>query len=92
MVDRQAPTCDEEPGCGRRMGAAKITRHSWSDEKKCRGCNQRGRHREAQAVLLPVLEGGQKPDHRRTGEVGTEGQNVVGRLEVAKRNHDAPSE
>ena len=41
-------------------------------KKKCRGCDKDRRHGEAQVVSLPVLEGGQNPDPRGTGEIGTQ--------------------
>ena len=64
----------------------------WSDEKKCRGCNHEegtGKHRlyhcpswrEVRRNLIP--EGLEK---------GIEGHSPEERLEVAKRNHDAPFE
>ena len=37
-VDGEAPTCDEEAGLGRRLGAENIVRHcARSYEKRCRG-------------------------------------------------------
>ena len=55
-VDKQAPTCDKETGCGRRMGTEEIKRHwvvgreevSWDVTKR--------RHGEALAVPLSVME------------------------------------
>ena len=38
-------------------------------------------------VPLPVLEGGQKLDPRKAGEIEAEGQDIKERLEVDKRNH-----
>ena len=57
----------------------------WSDVKKCRGCNEE-RHREAQAVPLPVVKGGQTSAPRRLGKVGAKSQHFQRRLEVAKRS------
>ena len=53
---------------------------------------QRKRHREAQIVPLPVLEGNQKPDPREITEMGTKGKDIKERLEVAERNHGASLE
>ena len=49
-------------------------------------------HGEAQAVSLSVIQGSQEPDPSGTGAIGAEGQDIQGRLEVADRNHVAPSE
>ena len=46
----------------------------WSIGKKCRGCNkEKKRHKEAQIVPLPVLEGGQKLGPRKMGQTVTKG-------------------
>ena len=54
-----------------------------SNEKKCGGCNKE----QGTEKHLSVLEEGQKPDPRKAGEMGAEGQDIKERLEVAKRNH-----
>ena len=43
---------------------------SWSDEKRCRGCNK---EEGTQVVSLPIMEGGHKPDPRKSGEVEAKG-------------------
>ena len=40
----------------------------------------------------PVLEGGQKPNPRKTVQMGTKSQNLKERLDVANRNRVVPSE
>ena len=42
------------------------------------GMLQKRGHREAQVTPLSVMEGSEKPDRRRAGEMGTEGQDIEG--------------
>ena len=60
-----------------------------SDEKKCRGFNKAGGTGEAQIVslTLPVLEGSQKPDPKRLGEMGAKDQDIKEILVVAKSDY-----
>ena len=62
-----------------------------SNEKTCGGCNKEGTEKH-RFLSLPVLEGGQKPDPRKTVQMGAKGQDIDQRLEVAERNHVVPSE
>ena len=52
--------------------------------------SQRRRHREAQALPLPMLERGQTSDSRGIKEVGAKSEDIKEGMEVAKMYCDAP--
>ena len=60
----------------------------WSDEKKCRGCNEE----EGGLYFCPSWRGVRDQIPEGFGEMGTQSENVEGRLDVAKRNHVVPTE
>ena len=53
---------------------------------------KRKTRKSVEAVPLSVVKGRQEPKPRKTGEMGAECQHLEERLEVAERNHVAPSE
>ena len=74
------------------MGSEANVRHWLVGWKEVSCLIQGRRHGETQARPLPLMEGSQKPDPRGFGDFGTKRKNVEGRLEVAERHRDAPSE
>ena len=62
----------------------------WSDEKKCRGLKKDGTEKHT-LHTQSVMEGSQTPASSRTGELGTTGKRVEGRLEKTKRYDVVPA-
>ena len=61
----------------------------WSDEKMCRGCNKEEGTEKHRLFHCPCWKEVGKPI---LGHMGTKGQDLKERLEVAERNHVTPSE
>ena len=62
----------------------------WSDEKTLEDVTQKKARRRR--LCHCCVEGGQKPDPRRLGQMRAKDQHLKERLKMAKRNHVAPSE
>ena len=74
------------------MGAEKIMQHWLVRREQVKRLQESRRHGKAQALPLSFMEGGQKPDPGRNGDMGAKGQNVERTLEVSTRNYVAPTE
>ena len=87
-VNRKAPKFDEETGRKKEAWCIKffstlvgLTKRSVEDVTKEEGTE---RHGEAQIVSLPVVDGNQKPDPRRLGDVGAEVKKLEERWESVR--------
>ena len=73
------------------MGAEKTFRHWVVGLKEVSRLQKGRRHGKPQAVTLPTIEKGQKPDPREFGEMGSKRNNFEGGLEMTIRQHIASS-
>ena len=67
-VDRHAPQCDDETGCGRRMGADKIARHMLVRREEVSRMQHRRRHGDTQSYTIARHGGQSAAGSRRAGE------------------------
>ena len=82
MVDRQAPQCDEEGWVQRRMYDVGL-----SDEKKCRGLDKEDGTEKPRLCHCPSWRRVRDQIPEGLRKMGTEGRNVEGGLEMARRHY-----